>query len=95
MSVQKMIGAFLAVIVFLGVVISLLGMWGALPGDTAWQLVLSGGILGGGACCLSMVYESFFKEKAPPPTVPQLRSMMDTFQDAKSDQPRVEPPKRY
>jgi len=66
MTFRQVAGAVLAILVLLSTGLGILGIWGAIPGDTAWKLFGTAIVIGVGVGGTSGVVDTFFgKPKEP------------------------------
>lgn len=63
MKTVHILGAVMIAVVLVSALVSLCGIWGLVPGDTAWQVVFSALVVGGCVMAANEVLKNFFKDK--------------------------------
>lgn len=63
MKTIHVLGSVMILVVLISALVSLCGIWGLIPGDTAWQVVFSALVVSGGVLGANEVLKNFFKDK--------------------------------
>ena len=63
MKIEHVLGAVMVGVVIVSTIVSLCGVWGMIPGETAVQVVVSAVIVGACVYASSEVHKNFFRDK--------------------------------